>query len=160
MDLYCELFSNYSLKFNRLSRQDSYIFDFVTHIKTNQSLSLFIFFSLSNNSKELWIDYIITTTYRKPNQSKSNDAIILKLDMWQLYNVFGDFPSHDVTQRLHQIKQEDDISSVYTASEKSKKIFQSSFLKLYRSSPQIGLLWHEKKLHELFFWPLIKLFKR
>ena len=44
--------------------------------------------------------------------------------MWQQYNVFGDFPPHDVTQRLHQIKQEDDISSdqyMYTASEKSQK---------------------------------------
>ena len=67
--------------------------------------------------------------------------------MWQQYNVFGDFPPHEVTQRLHQIKQEDDISSVYThtVSEKSQKKFQSSFLKIYRSSPQNGLLWHEEE---------------
>ena len=49
--------------------------------------------------------------------------------MWQLYNVFGGFPPHDVTQRLHQIKQEDDISSVYTASEKSKKNISIKFFK-------------------------------
>ena len=50
--------------------------------------------------------------------------------MWQQYNVFGDFPPHDVTQRLHQIKQEDDISSVYVHSERkitkiSIKIFKN-----------------------------------
>ena len=85
--------------------------------------------------------------------------------MWQQYNVFGDFPPHDVTQRLHQIKQEDDISSVYVHSERkiTKKKFQSRFSKIYRSNPQNGLLWHEEKKNFMcycFLGFVIKLFKK
>ena len=82
------------------------------------------------------------------------------MDMWQQYNVFGDFPPHDVTQRLHQIKQEDDISSdqyMYTASEKSpKKNFNQDFQKFIEVIPKMDCYDMKKKKTSCVtvFWAL------
>ena len=84
--------------------------------------------------------------------------MILKLDMWQQYNVFGDFPPHDVTQRLHQIKQEDDISSVYVHSEQkiTKKNFNQDFQKFIEVVPKMHCYDMKKKknFHVLLFFGL------
>ena len=78
--------------------------------------------------------------------------------MWQQYNVFGDFPPHDVTQRLHQIKQEDDISSVYVHSERkiTKKNFNQDFQKFIEVVPKMHCydMKKKKKLHVLLFFGL------